>query len=103
MFTKILKSTNLARKINLSRVFDDVIADMIRKQKNVSNSNWLTCYRKKTKYFSCFWHSILLYCSENFRLNSTHYLVTKITSKKELQQIAFNHSSDMDFQDFMNL
>ena len=27
----------------------------------------------------------------------------KIPNKQELQQIAFNHSSDIDFQDFMNL
>ena len=27
----------------------------------------------------------------------------KITNKKELQQIAFNLSSDIDFQDFANL
>ena len=27
----------------------------------------------------------------------------KILNKRELQQIAFNHSTDIDFQDFMNL
>ena len=27
----------------------------------------------------------------------------KIPSKRELQQIPFNHSSDIDFQDFTNL
>ena len=27
----------------------------------------------------------------------------KIPNKRELQQIAFNHSSDIDFKDFMNL
>ena len=27
----------------------------------------------------------------------------KNPNKRELQQIAFNHSSDIDFQDFMNL
>ena len=27
----------------------------------------------------------------------------KIPNKRELQQIAFNHSLDIDFQDFMNL
>ena len=27
----------------------------------------------------------------------------KIPKKRELQQTAFNHSSDIDFQDFMNL
>ena len=27
----------------------------------------------------------------------------KIPNKRELQQIAFNHSSDIDFKEFMNL
>ena len=27
----------------------------------------------------------------------------KIPNKRELQQIAFNHSSDINFQDFMNI
>ena len=27
----------------------------------------------------------------------------KITNERELQQIAYKHSSDIDFQDFMNL
>ena len=40
---------------------------------------------------------------ENIRLNSTHYCVMKVPSKRQLQQIAFNHSSDIDFQEFMNL
>ena len=37
---------------------------------------------------------------KNIRLNSTHYFIMKIPNKKELQQIAFNHSSDIDFKDF---
>ena len=36
----------------------------------------------------------------NIRLNSMHYFLMKIPNKQELQQIAFNHSSDIDF---MNL
>ena len=40
---------------------------------------------------------------KNIRLNSTHYSVMKIPNKRELQQIVFNHSSHIDFQDFMNL
>ena len=40
---------------------------------------------------------------KNIRSNSTHYFVMKIPNKRELQQITFNHSSDIDFQDFMNL
>ena len=37
------------------------------------------------------------------RLNSRHYLIMNISNKQEFQQIEFNHSSDIDFQDFMNL
>ena len=39
----------------------------------------------------------------NIRLNSTHYFVMKIPNSRELQQIAFNNSSDIDVQDFMNV
>ena len=34
---------------------------------------------------------------KNIRLNSTHYCIMKIRNKRELQQIAYNHSSDIDF------
>ena len=37
---------------------------------------------------------------KNIRINSTHYFVMKIRNKEELQQISFNHASDIDF---MNL
>ena len=40
---------------------------------------------------------------KNIRLNSTLYFIMKIPNKSELQQIAFNHSSDIDFKNFMNL
>ena len=40
---------------------------------------------------------------ENIRLNATHYFILKIWNKRELQQLAFNHLSDTDFKDFMNL
>ena len=32
-----------------------------------------------------------------------HYFITKNANKREVQQIVFNHSLDIDFQDFMNL
>ena len=36
-------------------------------------------------------------------LNSTHYLIMKINSKRESQNIAINHSGDIDYQDFMKI
>ena len=32
------------------------------------------------------------------RLNSTHYFIMKIPNKRELQEIAFNNSSDIDLK-----
>ena len=40
---------------------------------------------------------------EDVRLNSVHFFILKISSKRELQQIALNHSSDIDFKDFMKI
>ena len=39
---------------------------------------------------------------ENIRLNSTQYFITEIQNKRELQKIAFNHSLDIDIQDFLH-
>ena len=41
--------------------------------------------------------------SKDVRLNSTHYLIMKINNKRELQNIAVNHSSDIDYQDFIKI
>ena len=40
---------------------------------------------------------------KNVRLNSADYFVIKIPNKREVQRIGFNHLSDIDFHDFMNL
>ena len=40
---------------------------------------------------------------KDVRLNSTHYLIMKTNNKKELQNIAINHSADIDYKDFMKI
>ena len=40
---------------------------------------------------------------KDVRLNSTHFFIMKIPNNRELQEIALNHSSDIDFKDFMNI
>ena len=37
------------------------------------------------------------------RLNSIHFSIMKIPTKKELEQIVLSHSSDIDFRDLINL
>ena len=41
--------------------------------------------------------------SKDVRLNSTHFLIMKTPNKRELQQIALNHSSYIDFKDFIKI
>ena len=41
--------------------------------------------------------------SKDVRLNSTHFLIMKTPNKRELQQIALNHSSYVDFKDFIKI
>ena len=36
-------------------------------------------------------------------LNSAHYFIMKVPNKQELKQIAFNHSSDIEFEDLTYL
>ena len=40
---------------------------------------------------------------KDVRLNSTHFFIMKIPNKRELQQIAINHSSDINTKDFANI
>ena len=40
---------------------------------------------------------------KDVRLNTTHFIITKIPKKRELKQTAYDHSSDINFKDFMNL
>ena len=40
---------------------------------------------------------------KDIRLDSTHYVIMKIQNKRELQQIAINYSSDIDFKVYMNV
>ena len=40
---------------------------------------------------------------KDVRLNLTHYLITKINNKRELKNIAANHSADIDYNSFVKI
>ena len=41
--------------------------------------------------------------SKDVRLNSTHYLIMKLNNRIELKNVATNHSTDIDYQDFVKM
>ena len=40
---------------------------------------------------------------KDVRLNSTHYLIIKISSRRELQNLAISYSADIDYKDFIKI
>ena len=41
--------------------------------------------------------------SKDVRLNCTHYVIFKLNKKRELQNIALNHSTNIDYKDFIEI
>ena len=41
--------------------------------------------------------------SKDGRLNSAHYLIMKINSRKKLQDTAINHYADVDYKNFVKI
>ena len=72
-------------------VFDDMIADMINNKKVVTE---LSTRARKANISTVFITQVFFKVPKDVRLNSTHFFIMKIPDKRELQQIALNHSSD---------
>ena len=101
MSTKILKSTIQKKKRKALIVFDDVIADMISNKKHNSVVTEPYIRGRKINVSHIFIAQSYFKVSRNVRLNCTLSFILKIPNKRELQQIAINHSSDIDFKGFM--
>ena len=84
-------------------VFDDMIADMIQNKKLNSIVTELLIRGRKLNISLVFITQSYFKVPKDVRLNTTHFFITKILSKRELQQIAINHSSDISTEDFVNI
>ena len=84
-------------------VFDDMIADMIQNKK--LNSIVTELFIRGRKLIISLVFITQSYCKvpKDVRLNTTYFFIIKILSKRELQQMATNHSSDIITKDFVNI
>ena len=99
---KKIEESNPKRKRKILIIFDDMIADMLsNKNLNPLVTELFISGRKLNISLVFIAHSYVA-VPKNIRLNSTHYFIMKISKKRDLQQIAFNHSSDIDFKEFVN-
>ena len=100
---KNIEDYNPIRKRKILIVFDDIIADMINNNKLNPIVTELFIRGRKLNISIIFITQSYFKVPKDVRLNSTHFFIMKIPNKRELQQIALNHSSDIDFKDFMNI
>ena len=84
-------------------VFDDMIADMIHNKKLNSIVTELFIRGRKLNIYLVFITQSYFKVPKNVRLNTSHHFIAKIPNKTQLQQIATNHSSDINTIDFANI
>ena len=84
-------------------MFDDVIADIESIKKLGPIVTELFLRGRKLNISLVFISQSYFKVPKTIRPNATHYFIMKIPNKRELQQIASNHLSDIDFKDFIKL
>ena len=94
-------NVNKDRKILI--VFDDMIVDMIHNKKLNSIVTELFIRGGKLNISLVFLTQSYFMVPKDVRLNTSHVFIAKIPNKRELQQIAINHSSDISTKDFTNI
>ena len=85
---KNIEEYNPGKKCKVLIVFGNMIAEMINNKKLNPIVTELFITGRKLK---------------DVRLNSTHFFSMKIPNKRELKQIATNHSLDIDFKGFIKI
>ena len=98
-----IEDYNPIKKRKVLIVFDDMTADMINNSKLNPIVTELFIRVRKLNISDVFITQSYFKVPKDVRLNSTHFFIMKISNKRELQQIALNHSSDIDFKDFMKI
>ena len=94
---------NPIRKRKKLIVFDDMIADIMTNKKFQAIIKELFIRCRKLNISLVFITQSYFSVPKDVRLNSTHYLIMKINNRKELQNIAINHSADIDYNNFVKI
>ena len=94
---------NSSRKRKILIVFDDMIADIMTNKKFQAIIKELFIRCRKLNISLVFITQSYFSVPKDVRLNLTHYLILKINNKRELENIAINHSADIYYNDFMKI
>ena len=100
---KNIEKYNLDKKCKMLIVFGDMIADILSNTKLNPIVTGVFIRGRKLNISVVFLTQSYFAVSKNIRLNSTHYFILKILNKQEFSRIEFNHLSDIDVRNFINL
>ena len=100
---KNIDNYNLNKENKILIVFDDMIADMINNKKLNSIVTELFIRSRKLNISLTFITQSYFKVPKNVRNNTTHFFIMNIPNKRELQQIAINHSSYINTKDFIEI
>ena len=94
---------NPNRKRKILTAFDDIIADIMTNKicQSIIKKLFIRC--RKLNISLVFITQSYFSFPKSIRLNSTHYLIMKISNRQELQNIAIKHSADIDYKEFMKI
>ena len=103
MFMRILMITTQIEIKKVLIVFDDTIDDIMgnKEFQAIIKESFIRC--RKLDISLVFITQSYFSVPKDVRLNTTHYFIIKINNKRELQNIAINHSADIDCQDFKKM
>ena len=98
-----IEDYNKKRKMKILIVFDDMISHIMydKKVQQILKELFVRC--RKINISLCFLTQSYFSVPKDVRLNRTHNLFFKIHNRKELQQIALDHSPDLDYKDFIGI
>ena len=98
-----IEDYNKKRKRKVLIVFEDMISHVMsdKKAQQVLKELFIRC--RKLSISLCFLTQSYFSVPKDVRLNCTHYIIFKLSNKRELQNIAINRPADHDYKDFVNI
>ena len=98
-----IEDYNKRRKRKILIIFDDMISHVMsdKKAQQILKDLFIRC--RKLNISLCFLTQSYFSIPKDVRLNCTHYIIFKLNNKRELQNIAINHSADIDYKNFIKI
>ena len=98
-----IEDYNKKRKRKVVIVFDNMISHVMSNTKGQQVLKDLFIRCRKLNISLCFLTQSYFSVPKDVRLNCTYYIIFKLNNKRKLQNIAINHSADIDYKDFVKI